>query len=137
MARNTVAIVGDDANLFEQFSTLLAQTGLSIRRLSSFDDVVAELQTEPPGLVMIDLADPHFLSSVELATVLKLNKRTRGLPVVLVSNDAERLRPYHDQLRQRSAPRLWTLVRPFDPAETLRVLAQAFGQTTLLVREAS
>jgi PleD family two-component response regulator len=136
MARDTIAVVDGADSLFEQLSELVEQTGYAIRRLSSSTDVVAELQAEPPRLVLIELMFPHYLPGVELATVLKLNKRTRSLPIVLISSDAERLRQYEAHLRQRSAPGIWTLARPFDRIEALHMFAQAFGPSALFIREA-
>ena len=137
MTREMIAVVSGDDGLVEQLRELFKATGYTVIRANRSDDVAAMLQADPPGLIAIELAAPDFLSSVELATVLKLNKRTRALPIVLISSDAERLHIYEEQLRQRSAPKLWTLARPFDPAEALRVFVQALGPSALLVREAS
>jgi PleD family two-component response regulator len=136
MTPDTIAVVDGDDSLVEQLRDLLEQFGYAIRRLNSSADVVAELQATPPRLVLIELVAANYLHGVELATVLKLSKRTRALPIVMISNDAERLHVYETQLRQRNAPKLWTLARPLDRTQALRAFAEALGQSALLVREA-
>ena len=137
MTREMIAVVSRDEALVEQLRDVFKTTGYTVNHLNHSGDVVATLQSDPPGLIAIELVDPEYLSSVELATILKLNKRTRALPIVLISSDANRLRVYTEQLRQRSAPKLWTLPQPFDSVEALRVFVQALGPSALLVREAS
>jgi FixJ family two-component response regulator len=135
MTPDTIAVVDGDDHLFEQLGDLLEQAAYTVQRFSSSANVVAALQAKPARLVVIDLAFPNYRPGIELATILKLTRRTSALPIILTSAAPECLRLYEEQLQQRNAPKLWTLARPFERAEALRVFAQALGQPALLVRE--
>ena len=134
MATHTIVVVDADAAFLELMRRQLSAAGYTVHAFGSPDGAYALLQGEPPSAALVGLEFPNCQPGIDLVTALKLHRATRGLPIILTSDDASRLHEYAERLRQRGARALWALPKPLDSAASLRILAQALGP---LEREAS
>jgi CheY-like chemotaxis protein len=134
MATHTIAVVDADAAFLVLMREQLGAAGYIVRAFDSPAGAYALLRSEPPNAAIVGLQFPNCQPGIDLVTALKLHRATRGLPVILTSDDAPRLHQYAERLRLRGATALWALPKPLDPAATLRILARALGS---LEREAS
>jgi CheY-like chemotaxis protein len=134
MVTRSIVVVDADEAFLELMRKQLGVAGYIVHTFSSPDGAYALLPSEPPNAAIVGVQFPNCQPGIDLATALKLHRATRGLPVILTSDDAPRLHQYTERLRQRGATALWALPKPLDPAALLRIFAQALGP---LEREAS
>jgi CheY-like chemotaxis protein len=134
MATRTIAVVDADETFLDQMREQLGNAGYTVRTFGSPEGAYALLRAEPPSAAIVELQFPNCQPGIDLATALKLHRATRGLPVILTSEDALQLRQYVGRLRDRGATALWALPKPLDIADALLIVTQALGP---LEREAS
>jgi CheY-like chemotaxis protein len=134
MVTRTIVVVDADEIFLGLMRKQLGAAGYVVRTFSSPDGAYKLLQSEPPNAAIVGLQFPNCQPGVDLVTALKLHRATRGLPVILTSDDAAPLHQYVEHLRQRGATAVWALPKPLDPVALLRLFAQALGP---LEREAS
>jgi CheY-like chemotaxis protein len=134
MVIRTIAVVDADEAFLELMRKQLGAAGYIVYTFSSPDGAYKLLQSQPPNAAIVGLQFPNHQAGIDLATALKLHRATRGLPVILTSDDALQLHEYVEYLRQRGATALWALPKPLDPIAALRIFSQALGP---LEREAS
>jgi CheY-like chemotaxis protein len=134
MVTRTIAVVDADETFLELMRKQLGAAGYAVQTFSSPDGAYMLLRSEPPHAAIIGIQFPNCQPGIDLATALKLHRTTRGLPVILTSDDAQQLHQYVERLRQRGVTALWALSKPFDTADPLRIFERALGP---LEREAS
>ena len=134
MVTRTIAVVDADEAFLELMRKQLGAAGYTVLTFGSPDGAYELLQSEPPSAAIVGLQFPNCQPGVDLATALKLHRATRGLPIILTSDNAPPLHKYAERLRQRGATALWALPKPLASAALLRIFAQALGP---LEREAS
>jgi CheY-like chemotaxis protein len=122
-----IAVVDADAAFLEQMREQLGAAGYMVHTFGSPEGAYALLRDEPPSAAIVGLQFPDYQAGIDLATALKLHRATRGLPVILTSDDAPRLYQYAERLRRRGATALWALAKPLDLVASLRIFAQALG----------
>jgi DNA-binding NtrC family response regulator len=132
MATRAIAVVDADEVFLELMRKQLGAAGYIVYTFDKPESAYALLHDRPPNAAIIGLQFPNFQPAVDLATALKLHRATRGLPVILTSDDAPLLHQYAERLR--GAREVWALPKPLDPTISLRILARALGP---LEREAS
>jgi putative two-component system response regulator len=79
-----VLIVDDLAENLEVFSDILGSEGYRISTASDGQEAVEKALADPPDLVIMDVSMPR-MSGIEACRVLKLDERTRLVPIVLVT----------------------------------------------------
>jgi putative two-component system response regulator len=79
-----VLIVDDLAENLEVFSDILGSEGYSISTARDGREAVEKALADPPDLVIMDVSMPR-MSGIEACRVLKLDERTRLVPIVLVT----------------------------------------------------
>src|SRR5262245_26737853 len=121
MATHTIAVVDADETFLELMREQLGAAGYIVRTFGSPEGAYTLLRTEPPSAAIVGLQFPNYQPAIDLATTLKLHRATRGLPVILTSDDAPRLLQYAERLRGGGATALWALPKPLDPVASLRI----------------
>jgi CheY-like chemotaxis protein len=134
MVTRTIVVMDAEEVFLELMRKQLGAAGYAVHTFSSPDGAYKLLRNEPLHAAIVGLQFPNCQPGIDLATALRLHRATRGLPVILISDDAPQLHQYMERLRQRGATALWALPKPFDPIALLRIFAQALGP---LEREAS
>jgi CheY-like chemotaxis protein len=134
MATRMIAVVDADEVFLELMREQLVAAGYAVLTFGNPEGAYALLRDEPPSAAIVGVQFPNCQPGIDLVTALKLHRATRGLPVILTSDNGPQLHQYAERLRDRGATALWVLPKPLDPAALLRIFAQALGP---LEREAS
>ena len=83
-SKKRVLIVDDDASILEALELTLDSFGYETKTLSDGADIYRAVETYKPDVIILDL----LLSGedgTEICKKLKLNKRTKQIPVIVVS----------------------------------------------------
>ncbi|MEI8094392.1 MAG: response regulator [Spirochaetales bacterium] len=83
MARRVV-VVDDNANNLELEVDLFEVAGFEVFAAIDGESALEMVQRELPDVVVLDVRLPG-LSGIEVATALRLDGRTRGIPIVFVT----------------------------------------------------
>jgi DNA-binding response OmpR family regulator len=103
-----ILIVDDNEMIVEVMTYILENKGYEVMALSSGDEVFNKVKANHPDLVILDDELPG-MQGREICQLLKLNRSTKNLPVIMCSgNDA-----IDESLQQKGAPND-VLHKPFD-----------------------
>jgi PAS domain S-box-containing protein len=90
-----VLVIDDDAKQLELIRAALEPHGFRVRTETSGRSGIATAKSGPVDLVLLDLVMPD-VSGVEVVSALRLDERTRSLPILLITahelTEAERVR---------------------------------------------
>lgn len=125
MPNDTIALIQQDAGVIQELEHLLQAAGYCTRAFSNLDGTYEALIADPPDAIILGLHFPAQRHGLDLVTLLKLQPATRSIPVLLTSQDEPFIKASQRRLEQQHIPALWTITRPFDPANVLRILEQA------------
>jgi DNA-binding response OmpR family regulator len=103
-----ILIVDDNDLIVEVMSYILANCGYDVSSLSSGGKVISEVNTARPDLIILDAMLPD-MDGRDICKILKLNKSTHNLPVIMCSAYDEII----NSLNQTGAPDDF-LSKPFD-----------------------
>jgi two-component system response regulator MprA len=106
----TVLVVDDEPRIRDVLEAVLAEAGHAVRTAQDGLAALAEVERQPPDLVLSDVAMPR-LDGVGLHR--ELRARGHGVPVVLCSADHDRRLP----------PDVPFVAKPFELASLLALVA--------------
>lgn len=87
-----VAIVDDDQFLLKMYATKFKKEGYEVVTYTNGQDAIEGIKEEQPGVVLLDIIMPG-VDGIKVLQVLKDDKKTSGIPVVLLTNlDGEEVR---------------------------------------------
>jgi len=124
MTARTVVIVDDDTTFLADMAALLQGEGFATQVFSTVNNTYEALAAHPPDAAIIGLQFPDSKHGIDLVTLLKLRPATRAMPIIMTSSDVLFLEACATRLRERAVPAVWTLQKPLDMAEVLRLLRQ-------------
>jgi DNA-binding response OmpR family regulator len=104
-----ILIVDDNELMIEVMTYILINNGYEVVALSNGTDVFNNIKINHPDLVILDALLPG-INGKEICQLIKLNKTTQNLPVIMCSGDDESI---DKSLRQKGAPDD-VLHKPFD-----------------------
>jgi DNA-binding response OmpR family regulator len=103
-----ILIVDDNELIVEVMTYILENKGYEVMALSNGDEVFNNVKANHPDLVILDDELPG-MQGREICQLLKLNRSTKNLPVIMCSgNDT-----IDESLQQKGAPND-VLHKPFD-----------------------
>jgi CheY-like chemotaxis protein len=123
--RARIAIIDDDSVFGEILGELLSDEGYEPLRLATATRAHEFVIEKGPDLVLLDLVFEHEALGWDLLDAHIVDPRTRETPVVLMTVDSPAARARSDRLHDLEVP---LLVKPFEFAELLAVLARALHQ---------
>lgn len=82
-----ILLVEDDKFLRRACETSLRKRGFQVLTAVDGEEAIGQAQTCSPDLILLDMLIPKF-SGIEVLQALKADKRTRGIPVVILSNSS-------------------------------------------------
>lgn len=109
-----VLIVEDDVGIQTLLSYSLEQAGFATILVPSAESALAEIRSELPALVLLDVMLP-MMSGVELARHLRSEPRTRELPIIMVTAKAEEV----DRIKGLDIGADDYVTKPFSPKELI------------------
>ena len=109
-----VILVEDDSNLQEIITYNLKKEGFLIRGILNGDDVFSAIKDDFPDIIILDWMLPS-ISGIELISLLKANKKTRDIPIIMLTARGEE----PDKLRAFQIGADDYLTKPFSTAELI------------------
>src|SRR5471030_3258883 len=107
-AMKKILIVDDNELIVEVMTYILVNKGYEVMALHNGDEVFNNVKTNHPDLIILDDTLPG-MGGREICQLLKLNRSTKNLPVIMCSgNDT-----IDESLQQKGAPND-VLHKPFD-----------------------
>jgi DNA-binding response OmpR family regulator len=103
-----ILIVDDNALMVDVLTYILISSGYEVIALSNGFEVLNNIKAIHPDLVLLDAILPG-INGREICQLIKLNKTTSQLPVIMCSGDDTIM----DVLKQKGAPDD-VLQKPFD-----------------------
>ncbi len=85
---SSVLIVEDEVDLADVIAYHLEREGYTCRRVEDGERAIAEAYRQPPDLIILDRMLPN-VSGDEVATRLKRDSRTAGIPIIILTAKAE------------------------------------------------
>jgi DNA-binding response OmpR family regulator len=82
-----ILVIEDDTEIADMYAIRLRQDGWQVDIAPSGEDGVVRALAEPPDLVVLDMMLPG-IDGVEVLTKLRSDARTKGVPVLVLSNSA-------------------------------------------------
>jgi DNA-binding response OmpR family regulator len=112
LSRNTMAkkilIVDNNLLMIEVMTYILINNGYEVFAISSGSEVFDHIKKAHPDLIILDATLPG-INGQEICQLIKLNKTTQNLPVIMCSGDES----INESLKQKGAPDD-VLQKPFD-----------------------
>jgi DNA-binding response OmpR family regulator len=116
MMQKKILIVEDNELMVEVMTYILTNNGYEVFALNSGDEVFNNIKTNHPDLVILDSILPG-INGKEICQLIKLNKATQNLPVIMCSGDDS----IDDALEQKGAPDD-VLHKPFDISNLIEMV---------------
>lgn len=108
VAQKKILIVEDNALLVEVMTYILINCGYQVFITTTGSDVFDHIKKDHPDLIILEAILPG-INGIEICQLIKLNKTTQNLPVIICSGDDS----IDDSLKQKGAPDD-VLHKPFD-----------------------
>jgi len=122
MAGKCILLADDEEDIKTVVSMLLESLGYEV--VTAFDglDTMEKAESEKPDLILLDIMMP-VLDGFEVLKRLKANKRTAGIPILMLSAAA-----HTDTIsRALSLGAKDYVVKPFDPEKLLEKIKQVIS----------
>jgi DNA-binding response OmpR family regulator len=128
MVKPMIAVVDDDAAMCQLLETLLSEVDYAVQSWPSGIAAFDHLVRHPPALIILDLAlgnDPE--AGWEILTLLRAERQTARIPVILLSANGEFLHRREHILRTKK--HATSLAKPFEVDALLILIEQALSLT--------
>ena len=84
MSRPLVLVVEDEADIRELVSYNLTKAGYQVTSVVTGEEAMAAVETDPPGLVVLDLMLPG-MDGLTVCQRLKRDAKTESIPIVMLT----------------------------------------------------
>ncbi len=111
-----ILIVEDNELMVEVMTYVLLNSGYEVISLANGDDVFKQIKRYHPDLVILDAILPG-INGKEICQLIKLNKTTSSLPVIMCSGDET----IEEARQQKGAPDD-ILIKPFDIGSLIEMI---------------
>jgi DNA-binding response OmpR family regulator len=118
-----VLVVDDEEDVVEVLRLVLASNGYQVLTATSGMDGLTRAQSELPHLILLDIM-MHQMDGWEVLKLFKLDERTSGIPVVILS---ARVEP-KDKIRGLQEGAIDYVTKPFAVRDILTKIAAILGQ---------
>jgi CheY-like chemotaxis protein len=111
-----ILIVEDNVLMVEVMTYILMNCGYDVTSLTNGNEVFNRIKTTHPDLIILDARLPG-MNGREICQLIKLNKTTQNLPVIMCSGDDN----IDEALQQKGAPDD-ILHKPFDISSLIEMV---------------
>jgi DNA-binding response OmpR family regulator len=84
MARDTILVVEDDADIVELLRYNLEREGFEVRAVGDGEAGLAAAAAHPPALILLDLMLPS-MEGLDVCRELRRREATRGIPLIMLT----------------------------------------------------
>ena len=109
MVPKKILIVEDDELMIDVMSYILISHGYEVISSTNGSDVFKNIKANHPDLIIIESLLPG-MGGTEICQLIKLNRTTKNLPVIMCSGDEDFI---EQSLKQKGGPDD-ILIKPFD-----------------------
>jgi CheY-like chemotaxis protein len=120
--RPRVLVVEDDPGVRQLCSVILERAGIEVLEAEDGLRGLERVRADAPDLVVLDVSMPR-LDGFELATKLRCDDETRGIPLLFLSGETAPA----GKARAHALGALAYLTKPFDPPALASVVAGALA----------
>jgi CheY-like chemotaxis protein len=106
-----ILVADNDGIYLEMMRDVLLDYGYDVITCSSMDEGYERICALMPDVVIVDLLFPGIKQGIDLVTMMRLNRQTQHIPVIICSAATKVMREMEDHLR---SSRLELLYKPFD-----------------------
>ncbi len=124
MAGERILVVDDNLLNLKLATVLLVRAGYRVDGAASANEAIAQLEREPPQLIILDLRLPE-IGGLELARTWKQDPRFCGIPIIAMT--ASGLRADEEDARLAGCEHY--MAKPFVLAELLEQVARCLNGT--------
>ena len=124
-----ILAVNDSADVLALFDDLLSEEGYRVSTMSVLTHDLAEIAALRPDLIILDYMWSTSDDSWSLLQMLRMDPRSRAIPIILCTGAIRQVEPPTARLREMDVT---VVPMPFDIDELLGVAADALGQTPAL-----
>jgi CheY-like chemotaxis protein len=117
-----VLVVDDEADVVEMLRLVLSKNGYEVLTATSGMDGLTRAESDLPDLILLDIM-MHRMDGWEVLKLLKLDERTCGIPVVILSARAEP----KDKIRGLQEGAIDYVTKPFAVRDLLIKIAGLVG----------
>ena len=115
-----ILIVDNNMLMIEVMTYILNNNGYEVSAVSTGSDVFKRIKKEHPDLIILDSVLPG-INGTEICQLIKLNKSTQNLPVIMCSDDES----IDEVLNKKGAPDD-ILRKPFDISSLIKKVNYQF-----------
>ena len=127
MAR-TVLIIDDDSDFVEATSVLLEAKGFTVISAPNGAEGHAKAAAEKPDLLLLDVMMTYDSEGLDVATKLKQDPATRGIPVILITGIRRAMNlPFGFEADDDALPVKAVLEKPVKPELLLSTIEKALA----------
>jgi CheY-like chemotaxis protein len=123
--RPRIAVIDDDRSCLLLVQELLEEEGFDVAVCDDLRDAYQFIKTCQPDVVVLDLIQERKPIGLAVLAALAEDRHLRGLPLIVVSADALRLRHLGRGLQDEGVA---VLSKPFDLQELIDLVRQALLQ---------
>ena len=82
----SVLIVEDDKDILWVYNEVLKEEGIKVKTADNAKSALNQLNKHSPGLILLDIMFPGEINGLELLKILKKDKKTAHIPVIMLTN---------------------------------------------------
>jgi CheY-like chemotaxis protein len=117
-----ILVVDDESDVAELLALVLGKSGYEVITAASGMDCLTLAQQKLPDLILLDIM-MHRMDGWEALKLLKMDDRTRSIPVVILSARSEP----RDKIRGLQEGAVDYVTKPFTVSDILRTVATVLG----------
>ena len=119
----TILVIDDDPQVLEVATELLSSSGYRVLVASTGQDALAMMQAIRPDLILLDYHMPD-MNGLAVIEQLRADEATRRIPVIALTAGTAA-----DANRMSRAGTVGVILKPFEPREFLRFIAEVLNAT--------
>ena len=125
--KGDILLVDDDRDIRDSLRIILESNGYMVRLASNGKDALEALETELPGLMILDIMMSTDTEGFDLAYALKQRPEFENLPIIILTGFLQKVKEEGpDQFQHilgESWPAKWMFEKPVDTKKLLEKIA--------------
>lgn len=118
MSSQKIMVVNDDTQFLRMMDLILSDSEYEVRTLFEAGPAFEQICAWMPDLVIMDVRMATPEAGLDIIEMMRLSRRTVGIPVIICSADHGKMRAMEEHLRDENC---WVLLKPFN-LDTLQSL---------------
>ena len=129
--KGDILLVDDDRDIRDSLRIILESNGYTVRLASNGKDALEALETELPGLMILDIMMSTDTEGFDLAYALKQKPEFENLPIIILTGFLQKVKEegpdQYQHILGESWPAKWMFEKPVDTKKLLDKIATILG----------